>query len=307
MPVSDLFVVTKLDSIKRFCVQIGIDHLFLESETDLSLPGLNRYKEYLKGIAKTFTGEAFCFCHYGFDITGLYLMGLLQKNNEVYFENKDHFLHPLAGGWILNIFNRNYRRILFRRTIWTYVLRKRFKIFEIRRGNWFLGILPRTLESRFKKMPVKPEESEKLIFKENQELILRKFQIDEFDILFIDDGGANIYSTDKIQSILIDLKNAGYRLAIKLHPNFEATFDHDDFYKIPKYVPAELVCTLSKVATVGVISSALLISSTFSPVFSLAEMVRFESEVEKKAITDLFSHYQIVYPKTTEELVQLLN
>ena len=284
-----------------------IQYLDMERESDLSIAGMKLYRDYLITTAQRFVNEKFIFCHYGFDITGLYFMDLLQENNVVYFENKDHFIYPRLYSSFLNIFRSSFKSFLLKKLLWSYVLGKRFEMFEMRDGSWFLGKTPDGLSNYFSSLSSEQLKSDVSIFAKNQEEVVKAFEIPAFDILYIDDGATAVYDARGIESLLRALKNDGYSIAVKHHPSHPQTFSSNEFHSLPEYLPVELLSAMAKVANIGVLSTALLIACNYRKTYSLVNMVPILSESQKGIIMNLFSNYPIIYPKREDDLLEKLN
>ncbi len=295
-------ILTTNPSIKIFCETSGINLKFWERNSDTSLKGMFNYKNKLHKIASELQNNSFLFCYTGFDLWGLYLMRILKKKNKVFFFKKDP-VYPKRNN-LFRLFESNYRKIFFNKLIYLIVTRKLFDIFEIYKTHYYLGQSEERCKKTFLEFTSSCNSS---IFTYNLQKILKAYNIPDYDVLFIDDGGLYYkFNIDILTKLMNILTQKGYKIAVKPHPTFQLSNNFfNDFQTIPKSIPSELLINKGKLV-IGVLSSSLVFFAKYQPTISLTNLVAWKSDRIKKVCKTIINQGKIKTPDNITELLQLI-
>ncbi|MBU3658427.1 MAG: hypothetical protein FGM14_01025 [Flavobacteriales bacterium] len=246
----ELLVLTSNVSIKNFCEKYEIKCDYFDRFVAETRKDYIKQLDNVKLIAKKYKNEEVLFCFYSRDIFGLYLIYLLDKKNKIYFYNKD-FIYEELGKWrVLN--NLKYLKDL---VLLKSLTKLPLTLFKLNDKQVFFGISPKKLESRFKSSKhnyisvIKNE-----IFKNNQNKILSKVDLDSNSIIFVDQGNSIFEVPD---SIIEELKSMNKKVFVKQHPNFSISNNRlNEFLQLDKSIPLELIVT-NELTLIGITSTIL--------------------------------------------------
>ena len=220
----------------------------MKLKKDLSRSGLIKYKYDIKNFVDSINinGENILYCYYLCGIVDYYIIKQLSKNNLIYFNNLDHIFEPANIG---NIFEIEYLRKVQNKIIYFVFFAICTKIYYGDNKFW-LGVK--------NPMGLKFNSNENnSIVEENNMDIIRKFKLPKFDYIYIDNiQKFMIDDIKEMNNILKEIESRGFSVAVKLHPGDSNEFL--SFYKLPQFIPAELLIPFAKKAIIGVSSTSLL-------------------------------------------------
>jgi len=305
--LKNIYIFTKNPVLETFAAKLNIEHYNLGNPANSSLKELNAYKQELKQLALEYNSLEIVFTHYSYDLWGLYFMEMLKSHNKVYFINLDPVLE-IANISLAKLQRKSFRIKYLQKLIYCYIFKTKLEVFEFSQDYYALGIRHELLESAYNKIE-KPSLND-AIYEENLNYIKKIYPTEPFDILYIDSGEPleefDKFNSEKLLECLLSLKKLGCKIKIKPHPNFKLSFMNKEFEIVPGEIPAEIMCSSSKIANIGTTSNSLIFSSSIHKTISLVEMLDYNDEFKKMMIEMLFKQSSIHYPRNMNELIKIL-
>ncbi len=304
----ELFIVTRNETVARFCARLQLPFRSFPEPVDRSLIGLRAHRDRLRAFAAAVAGRTVVFGHHHADIWGLYLMGQLQSANRVLFRNLDNILPRCS------LREREYWRGWRDRLVYLYVARvwiDMFHLFYLHADDHGLfGVHPDRLARRFDPYD---QADETAALEGNREAIVRAFGLGTYDLVYVDNVGYLPEVAETVLHLLRRLRDRGWNITIKPHP--WATPDHayPDFPRIDTSVPAELLFLSVRYAVLGVYSTSLEFLSRYTTAISLLDLLDLRSagwhaaRAQERYIRKHIIGPSVLLPKTEEELDACLN
>ena len=296
---NEITILSYNESIEKLCSILQIPFIKIKINNDISYKGLINHREYFKSISAEIKGENILFCFNVFDYWGLYFMYLLKKNNRVYFENKE-IIFPFLNLWE-NIIFKNARRLLLDSIVFKIILGLNFSVFKIPGRSYMLGIKLKTIEKDFLKYKFENDH-----FENNQKEILKTFNIQNIDVLYVDDGADYYEIEETLLKNLIDfLTEINMNFYIKPHPTSILKSKILSAQNIiPKEIPAEFLSGIPKIVIFVQSCSAIMLSEYLNCI-SLINLVKWEQVNYKIFVLDEILGEKaklIKFPTTIKEL-----
>ena len=295
--IPDWKVITRNESIYKFCQKLEVEVFYFEIEKDLSRAGLIKYKNDIKSFVDkiNINGESILYCYYLCGIVDYYIIKQLSKNNLIYFINLDPIFESAN---ISNIFKIEYLRKVQNKIIYFVFFGVYSKIYYGDNRFW-LGIK--------NPMGFKFKSNENIsIAAENNKYIIRKFKLPKFDYIYIDNiQEFMIDDIKEMNNILKEIESKGFSVAVKLHPGDSNEFL--SFHKLPPFIPAELLIPFAKKAIIGVSSASLLHISKNIQTISVINIINNNHGDWKNNYTKFLLNKKIKLPLNKDELFSLIS
>lgn len=268
-------IITRNESIYKFCLDFKIKCKVLKKNNDLSIKGLFRYKKYLSEESNKIKNKNIYFFFHVFGTYDLFFIKKLVNNNNIYFKNLDpnHFKTKYID------IIKNWKATKYTVLNWVlFILIFKMKFtFYTNKNIIFLGYDLKKLKQFKYKQPVSRKSSDSK-FKN----IIKK----SFNCIYICSGREN----DNL-SIIIEiqeyLNQRGISFGIKEHPNAQ---DINVFQKnIPKvksYIPSEFLIYSDCNLIIGDYSVSLNKISEHIKTISLFKLFKSNNKMWNKEILE---------------------
>jgi hypothetical protein len=250
--------------------------------------------------------EDIFFCVFVSTHNGLFLIKKLKNNNNIYFYNRDLFVHKK-----LNLIQqlkrvKTLKWIIFNKILFLFIYKINFNIIDAHHC-YYLGIDIK----RFKKFTSnKYSEINHATYQNNIRIIQKSYKIlSTYDVLYISSHCTEPNYSLKVAKILRLLKDSGLKVGVKPHPNFVPDEILNTFTYIEKTIPSEFLSDfgISKVF-LGDTSTSLNYIANFKPTYSMINLSEDRRLVEVNENFFLNEKVKKNYNEinTTKEIIKII-
>ena len=268
-------IITRNESIYKFCLDVEIKCKILKTNSDLSIKGLFSYKRYLTEESNKVKNKNIYFFFYVFGTYDLFFIKKLKNHNNIYFKNLDPD-HSKAK--YIDLI-KNWKEIKYSLLNWVlFILIFKMKFtFYTNKNIIFLGYDLKKLKQFKYIQPVRRKLNEN---------IFNNIIKESFNCVYIFSGREkdNLSILNEIQKYMID---RGISFAIKEHPNpNHKNVFRSNIPKIKAYIPAELLIYSSCKLILGDYSVSLNKISEQIKTISLFKLFKSNNKNWDKEVLD---------------------
>lgn len=285
-------IITRNESIYKFCLDVEIKCKILKINNDLSIKGLYSYKKYLAKESSKIQNKNIYFFFYAFGTYDMFFIKNLKNNNNLFFKNLDPKYHKtnyleLIRNW------KTKKYIVLNWLLYILIYNIKFKFYS-NDDRVFLG-------HDLKKL--KKYEYEPLLKIKPNDIKIKKIIKENFDCVYICSGREkdNLSILNEIQKYMNVI---GISFAIKEQPQRKKIhIFQGNTPKIKSYIPSELIIYSSCKLILGDYSVSLNKISDKIKTISLFKL--FKSSNENWDIEILDNHLtsnNISFPENLEVL-----
>lgn len=285
-------IITRNESICKFCIDIEIKCKILKLNNDLSINGLYSYKKYLVKESKKIQNKNIYFFFYAFGTYDMFFVEKLKKKNNIYFKNLDPIHKSVRYVDLIKNYGTN-KYIILNWILFIIIFKMKLNFYSSNKKN-FLGYDLKKLKKYNYKQPSKIK---------SNEIKFKKIIKVNYDCIYICSGREkdNLPIMNEIPK---QLNERGISFAIKDHPNPSIKYVFQkNIPRINSHIPAELLIYSDCKLIIGDYSVSLNKISEQIKTISLIKLFKSNNKNWDKEILDNhLTNNKISFPENLNEL-----